>query len=70
MRVSCHCCPGRTPDDAAPPTSPAAVPGSEGHPPTAFESLRQVLHARSIESAHAASEDPAGSPIRAAWIIS
>jgi len=41
-----------------------------GPSPTALETLRQAVHARSIQSAQAASEDPAESPIRAAWIIS
>jgi len=42
----------------------------EGHPPTALETLCRAIHARSIQSAHVASDDPAESPIRAAWIIS
>jgi hypothetical protein len=36
---------------------------------TALEALRSALHARSIRSAQAASDDPASAPVRAAWII-
>ena len=68
--MSCHCCLRRTPEDVDPATPAPADGACEGHPPTALETLRQAVHARSIQSAQAASEDPAESPIRAAWIIS
>ena len=67
--MSCHRCLRPTADDADPTAAPADS-ACEGHPPTALETLRQAVHARSIRSAQAASEDPAESPIRAAWIIS
>lgn len=37
--------------------------------PSALDALRAVLHARSIRSAQAASDDPVSAPVRAAWII-
>jgi hypothetical protein len=68
--MSCQRCLRRTPGDVDP-TSPARADGvCEGHPPTALETLCRAIHARSIQSAHVASDDPAESPIRAAWIIS
>ncbi len=68
--MSCHRCLRPTPDAADPVAVAPADSACEGHPPTALETLRQAVHARSIQSAQAASEDPAESPIRAAWIIS
>ena len=68
--MSCHRCLRRTPEDVEPTTPAPADRACEGHPPTALETLCQAVHARSIQSAHVASEDPAESPIRAAWIIS
>ena len=68
--MSCHRCLRWTPEDVDP-TTPAPADGAcEGHPPTALETLCQAVRARSIQSVHVASEDPAESPIRAAWIIS
>jgi hypothetical protein len=67
--MSCQRCLRRTPEDVDPTTAPADD-GCEGHPPTALETLCRAIRARSIQSAHVASEDPAESPIRAAWIIS
>jgi len=68
--MSCHRCLRRTPDDAEPTAAAAPDAPCEGHPPTALETLRRAVHARSIQSPDVASEDPAESPIRAAWIIS
>jgi len=68
--MSCPRCLRPTPDDADPTAAAPADSACEGHPPTALETLRQAVHARSIQSADAASGDPAESPIRAAWIIS
>ena len=53
-----------------PTTRAPADDACKGHPPTALETLCRAIRARSIQSAHVASEDPAESPIRAAWIIS
>lgn len=39
------------------------------HSATALAALRQAVHARSIQSADAASDETAAAPIRAAWII-
>jgi len=41
----------------------------EAHSPTALAALRQAVHARSIQSADAASDESPAAPIRAAWII-
>jgi hypothetical protein len=65
--MSCQRC-RRVLDDADPTDDADGV--CEAHPPTALETLRQALHARSIQSAQAASEESAAAPIRAAWIIS
>jgi len=58
--MSCQRCLRRTPEDVDP-TTPAPADG-------ACETLGRAI--RSIQSAHVASDDPAESPIRAAWIIS
>ena len=68
--MSCPRCLRSTPAAADPTVAAPADGACEGHPPTALETLRRAVHARSIQSAQAASEDPAESPIRAAWIIS
>ena len=68
--MSCHRCLRPTAHDADPTAAEPADSACEGHPPTALETLRQAVHARSIQSPHVASEDPSESPIRAAWIIS
>ena len=68
--MSCHRCLRRTPDDAESPAAAAPDAPCEGHPPTALEALHQAVPTRSIQSPDVASEDPAESPIRAAWIIS
>ena len=68
--MGCHRCLRRTPEDVDP-TTPTPTDGAcEGHPPTALATLRRAIRARSIQSVHVASDDPAESPIRAAWIIS
>jgi hypothetical protein len=68
--MSCQRCLHRTPEDVDPTTSEPANGACEGHPPTALETLCRAIRAHSIQSAHVASDDPAESPIRAAWIIS
>jgi len=68
--MSCQRCRRRTAEGGDATTPPPADGACEGHPPTALATLRRAIRARSIQSVHVASDDPAESPIRAAWIIS
>jgi len=67
--MACHRCLRATRNDAESTAGASGGNGCAEHLPTALETLRQAVHARSIQSAHAASEESAESPIRGAWII-
>jgi hypothetical protein len=64
--MSCQRC-QQTRSDAA--DSDSIAPVCEAHSATALAALRQAVHARSIQSADAASDETPAAPIRAAWII-